>query len=153
VWSAAAGPYAEAVAFGVPGDATASAAISYLSEVELAPEIVYVAAPDNPQLGGVFFVIDPTDGTLNTEGEVASELAPFCGAGTPADPQAEPGYICVFASKEHQMLFADYTALSGGQPSEYWVSPDPESGVILPFSVNQGQENGEVAGSWAVNTE
>ena len=132
--------------------------ISYLSKVEPAPDIVYVS----PGLVEGFQVINPGNGSFTNGGTLPVELEPFCGTGTDSDPQAKPGYLCVFAKTVDDIKPGGFELNEEfePEPSELWISPDPESGAVIPFLLKEENKfglfespGGHANGSWAVNTE
>lgn len=149
---------------GASGEIPIQASISYLAKVEPAPEVVYISSPTEGSLFEIFgsahgFVVDPANGTPTAQLE-ESEIATFCGSGTATNPEAEPGNLCVFAQKEEGIRIADFNQLGLEQPAPHWVSPDPESGAIIPFVLNEKvsflpfeSPGGYANGSWALNTE
>jgi Collagen triple helix repeat (20 copies) len=133
--------------------------ISYLKKVEPAPDLVYVL-PGGLQAS----LIDPETGTSIENGNLETVIEPRCGTGTVANPQAEPGNLCVFAETEEEIKTAGFEVkedLSGFEPNPLWASPDPESGAVIPFVLKESlpfnepidSEGGYAKGSWAVNTE
>jgi hypothetical protein len=116
-------------------------AISYLAKVEPAPDLVAVGEA-NANLALVF---DTATGAIKAELE-GSEVPDYCGSGTVSNPNAEPGYLCVFESNDP----------SGGihfglaEEPAYWTSPDPQSGALFPVAGELGKFT---SGSWALNTE
>ena len=144
------------------GKAPLEAAINYGQQIEPAPKLVYVAAADGSfadewSFGGVIvgFVIDTKTGTF-VESLVPEEnpaaVEEHCGSGTIANPSAEPGTLCVFVETEGLEPAGLVALINEGKPSPFWVSPDPESGAIVPFDVANPSE-GYAKGSWAVNVK
>jgi hypothetical protein len=130
--------------------------ISYLAEISSAPDIAYVEPS-----GTAGLVVDSGTGSLIAFPSSAGQLAPYCGSGTVASPEAEPGYLCVYAKKVEGLQLADLAKVAVELvPSPLWVSPNPESGAIVPFTLKEGGEftafespGGYANGSWAVNRE
>ncbi len=130
-------------------------AISYPVQIDPAPERVAVIEPG----GTTGLTVDPSNGFITAPGSLnnATDVEAVCGtsgAGAVANPQAEPGNLCVFAETLQAPYFtnnADFEWLFGEKGLPEWVSPDPNSGAVIPFSF-EGAE-GYSKGSWAVNTE
>ncbi|HWM53876.1 MAG TPA: hypothetical protein VNO20_00595 [Solirubrobacterales bacterium] len=148
---------------GADGTIPLQAAISFLSKVEPAPELVYLSGPTSPS-GGVILVFDTETGKVTDMRESPSESGDFCGSGTISNPQANPGYICVFAETEKNVFPVDFFALLEAfleeeeAQSNAWISPAPQSGAIAPLTlINPSTGNpapgGYAKGSWALNTE
>jgi hypothetical protein len=116
-------------------------AISYLTQVEPAPELVYVYSPETFGVEYATVFNTETGATTTEEIEGAEAIEDYCGAGTISDPDAEPGYLCVFVATKGALPAAD--------PPARIVSPDPNSGAILPVFL---VESDHARGSWAVNT-
>jgi hypothetical protein len=117
-------------------------AISYLKKIEPAPTLVAVAEP----VAGFAYLFDTATGAIAGELEGA-EIATYCGSGTVSNPQAEPGYLCVFESADPD----DGIQFGLAEEPAYWKSPDPESGAVFPVTAAAVGDAGD--GSWALNTE
>jgi len=144
------------------------AAISYGQTIEPAPELVYVPVPGGPFREGGFFgmVVDTETGTRTAQFLSSGEIEARCGTGSTANPSAEPGYLCVFPEAEDfedpELLVPEgYFQMMISDPAsslDTWVSPDPESGAIVPFTLEEfdlgvDSEGGSIKGSWAVNVK
>lgn len=86
-----------------------------------------------------------------------AEVEAACGSGTVASPDAEPGYLCVFAGEEEE-IEVDATPLFAAFENPRFISPSPTNGAVVPFTINDptlGFEStgGHAKGSWALNTE
>jgi hypothetical protein len=162
VWSASAEEGAEGGTVPIP------VSISYPQQVESARDVVYVMPATGGGGGLAFFlVVDTETGAFVTlGGSGTAEQEPYCGTGTATNPQAEPGYICVFESGPPPGTFAQirpykFGELAGEEKSQpSWVSPDPQSGVVIPFTIEEdavlgtpASSGGYAKGSWALNTE
>ncbi len=97
---------------------------------------------------------------LNSESEVETACG-VGGATAVAHPSAEPGNVCVFAAIEEEIKVAAFDELAlPPNESPLWISPAPEYGALVPFSLEEqnfgifaGSEGGYANGSWAVSTE
>jgi hypothetical protein len=104
-------------------------------------------------VGSVSFSI-PLAGPLDEEHVVyvgLGESSPHCGAGTAVEPQAEEGYLCVFAG--HTALLPSVLGVIHNPAKELSEKGAGESGAILLFSpeeVNGKFEGGFAIGTWAV---
>ena len=112
-------------------DVPIQAPISYGTTLSAAPDVMYVFSPSG-SFGGFAYVIDPTDGSLVGQLEHPAEIEADCGTGTFSSPSAEPGYLCVFGETEEEMVIGP---LPIGVPKAQWVSPDPEIGAVIPFTL------------------
>ena len=130
--------------------------ISYLQKIEPAPKLAFVlpggqegmlvntATGVNEQLLGNAAAVETRCGTS--------------GAGAVADPDAEPGFLCFFVGTQNEVLPADFGELFfPPEQSDQWISPAPESGAIIPFSLEEDpiletppSPGGYAQGSWAV---
>jgi hypothetical protein len=141
---------------GTNGENPLQDSISYLAPIEPAPEVVYLQPG-----GSEGFKVNPATGAGQFIG--SGEIGPLCGAGTAAAPTAEPGFLCVFADQVNGLLLGDVGKLFQAEPGPSWISPDPESGAIVPFVLREPIFEGLLGpntaaagfanGSWAVNTE
>jgi hypothetical protein len=113
--------------------------ITFAFPVAPAPTLVYIKE------GGVAGVKIPSTGF--PIGDPGSALLPnaaaveaFC-PGSPEDPEAEPGFVCVYAVEEEGMEIAvGQFVAERGTPTEF--------GVSIPLFV--AGENGFAKGTWAV---
>jgi hypothetical protein len=134
------------------GSIPLQAAFSYLESLGSMPDLVYCL-----EGASTANVIDTSTGTLITNlGCSGEEIEPFCGTGTPANPDAEPGYICVFADTEEELFLADFLKLLSAEPSPFWISPNPEGGAMAALSVvnffsEEPTPGGYAKGTWALN--
>lgn len=122
--------------------------ISYLKTIEPAPKVFFVF-PGEP----AGLAIDPSTGELAGTGNVSDICGPEASV---AKPEATPGYLCVFAKTISGLFLGGYLELVLGEPALGWVSPDPNSGAIVPFSLQGIEETsagGYANGSWAVTAE
>lgn len=114
--------------------------------------------------GGEFgVVVDPETGALveifnGPEG--VEERCGVSGANAVANPDAEPGTLCVFAGTEEKLRALEEPIIGAPNQSDLWISPAPESGAVVPFSLGEQEifefpasTGGYADGSWAVNTE
>ena len=133
------------------------ASISYLQKIEPAPAVAWVGPG-----GAAGIVVNPTNGHKVEPLNNASEVAAKCGvSGATAfeHPSAEPGYLCVFVGAEEEIKVGGYVALAFTGESSLWISPAPEYGALIPYSIQAqsplfaGSEGGSARGSWAVNGE
>ena len=147
---------------GATGEVPIQAAISYISKVEPAPDLAYVESSNEVA------VFDTATGELK-KGIPASNTAEreaICGAGSVANPDAKPGYVCVFEETREGLALAERECfndiLEENNPCPAWESPDPNSGAIVSFQLNEKDviflppfesPAGHAKGSWAVNTE
>jgi len=90
----------------------------------------------NPQTGAV-------TGIIEEEPEEVEALCP----GSVANPQAEPGNVCLYTKIEEEASF-DIGIFA--KPARA-TSPDPEAGVLMSFQSTGG--TGLISGSWAVTAE
>jgi len=130
--------------YGTQVEATFSiASISFPIEVSPAPSTeVWIQSNGetalliNPQNGAV-------TGIIEEEPEEVEALCP----GSVADPQAEPGNVCLYTAIEEEASF-DIGIFA--KPARV-TSPDPEAGVLMSFQSTGG--TGLISGSWAVTAE
>lgn len=118
-------------------DITWPVTISYPAPISPAPKVVWVFAAFGGEAATVF---NPETGAELETVEEASAVEALCGVGTAANPDAEPGFLCVFPSEE---VNAGISETNAG-------SPDPEAGALLSIGANA---NGHAKGTWAVNTQ
>ena len=127
--------------------------ISYLDEIAPALDVAFIF-PGNSE--GI--VIDTATGAPIATPS-SGQIPTYCGAGTAANPDAEPGYVCVFADTLEGLVLADTAKfVIFGEPSEKWISPDPESGALVVFTLKEEELafeslGGNGNGSWAANRE
>jgi len=130
--------------WGTQVEATFSiASISFPIQVNPAPGIEVWIKSDgetalliNPQTGAVV-------GIIEEEPEEVEALCP----GSVADPQAEPGNVCLYTKTEEEASF-DIGIFA--KPARV-TSPDPKAGVLMSFQSTGG--TGLISGSWAVTAE
>lgn len=136
--------------------------ISYLAAIEPAPDLVYVVGPlGEAAFGGeeVALVVDTENGKLIEPVEGGAAIEARCPGNDPANPEAEPGNLCVFADTEEEIVPADVLPLVSGGELSSWTSPDPESGAVIPFTFKDTEifglnsPGGFAKGSWAVTAE
>ncbi len=121
--------------------------ISYPIRVAPFPTVNYISTGGYSE--GV--LINPETGVA-TFPAVETELEANCPpSGSPAEPIAEPGNLCVYAEIEEKAHF-DATGLLLGSRKASVKSPDPESGAVLPFALAE-TPGGVARGSWAVTAE
>jgi hypothetical protein len=119
------------------------ATISYPIRVSPAPtKLIWVKAGGSPGL-----VVNPANGAFLELIEEAEEVEALC-PGSPADPQAVAGILCMYTAFEEG---ATYDIGFFGHPHRA-TSPDPSSGALFPF-VNTEGEPALISGSWAVMAE
>jgi Collagen triple helix repeat (20 copies) len=148
------------------GEVPIQASLSYLQSVSPAPDLVYVGAPGwalFESQGLAAIVVDTETGSAVGFAVGPSEVEGFCGSGTVSSPSAEPGYLCVFAELEEEIQPDALNALIGfEEPAPTWVSPAPQTGAVVPFTLSEESgplsvplesPGGYAKGSWAVNTE
>jgi Collagen triple helix repeat (20 copies) len=106
------------------------ASISYPIQVSPAPTAWFIlpSGEEGLEVGG-------TTAILATKAEVEA-VCP----GTPASPTAVKGNLCVYVAEESSYFFEAVLSKAMG------ASPEPKSGVQLPF----GTAEGVARGSWAV---
>jgi hypothetical protein len=117
--------------------------ISFQFPVSPAPTMVIVR-----ESGEVGFRVTPTGFTFPGDflsSEEAIEV--FC-PGTAAAPSAEPGFLCVYTTKEENLEVGfPLSALTSG-----WANPTA-FGASVPASVEATFESGMARGTWAVTAE
>lgn len=140
-----AGPFVQSV----PGEESLKGVWSAANDDELSPSMVPISFqfPVSPaptlifiKASGEFAFEVKTTGISGsfTEKSAIEEVCP----GSPDEPLAEPGYVCVYTAKATSMDI-NVPNLAGG-----WGNPT-EYGVSIPVSVESAEE-GFISGTWAV---
>lgn len=111
--------------------------ISFAFPVSPVPDAVFVKEP------GLGLFVDASTGNLEAVLSTEEEVEAFC-PGSPTEPQAEPGAVCVYVDEAVGMEIPILPLVTGaGAPSSY--------GVSVP--TYRTQEDGLIKGTWAVTAE
>lgn len=149
---------------GATGEVPRFISINYLQTLNPAPEIVYVGAPGWAlgAFNALAVQVDPATGlATGPEGGAIvtqEQLEAVCGTGTVASPEAEEGNLCVFAEVEEGIRVAEQQTLVFSESATNWISPSPENGALIPFTLKETPSflpaiespGGFARGSWAL---